>query len=754
MSSAVPTPVVLEQKLRDHGAFLGDARTVTWLRIAGLHHILRWLQEAPGDTWQERWDAHHQHADAWKMFVEQFPPQRRGKDSRGALCNALTSLFCLRLLRPTYGWFIANPKLQLINALRRGPEKDDLERFLHVAKAHGMGHSSAESALAKLVRIMLCTGKRMPELQVQDFYDYRAFLTTFPRNPTTALGVYAAQNILHALGILSEPAPDLHVRPGRRSVDELVTSCGIKNKQIQCIFIRYFQERELHLDYHSLVNAVKSLCNLYWVDLERHHPGITSLHLPRGTAQEWKKRVRLNADGTKRINVHSVFHTVRAFYLDLAQWASEHPEEWGALVFPPPVTSADLREFRHFKHKRRQKMQDRTRQLVPLMPQLLRSVREHWTLRQQLLSHAQECVAGEIFETAGRTWQRVTRYSDRRNIQFGLDIIWVREVGVTPGTPFNCQQEEEDAFWTWAILEVGRHTGLRREEILELTRRGIDTFTTSDGQQVLTLTIAPSKTDQERWLPIAPDLAHVLATIIRRVQGNLAKFPVVERYDPNEKVMGEPLTYLFQRTRSTRRWVLSDEALPHLLRKASRRAGLKFADGEPATITSHDLRRMYATEAVHHGLPLHILAKLMGHADLETTRGYAALYDEDVLRQHRAYLARRRALRPPEEYREPTDEEWAAFETHFRRRKMALGDCFRPYQTPCPHEHACVRCPALKMDPEQLPRLIQIEHDTQFKLLEAREHGWAGEVVELETTLQGILEKKIQIQPTHIINTE
>ena len=57
---------------------------------------------------------------------------------------------------------------------------------------------------------------------------------------------------------------------------------------------------------------------------------------------------------------------------------------------------------------------------------------------------------------------------------------------------------------------------------------------------------------------------------------------------------------------------------------------------------------------------------------------------------------------PSEEYREPTEAEWEEFEKHFRHRKMALGDCYRPYRTDCPYEHACVRCPMLRMDPEQL----------------------------------------------------
>lgn len=94
-----------------------------------------------------------------------------------------------------------------------------------------------------------------------------------------------------------------------------------------------------------------------------------------------------------------------------------------------------------------------------------------------------------------------------------------------------------------------------------------------------------------------------------------------------------------------------------------------------------------------------------------------------MIRQVQAHIARRRTYRPQEEYREPTNAEWTEFEQHFRKRKLALGDCYRPYGSDCPHEHACVRCPMLRMDPEQLPRLIAIEEDTQRLLAEARDKG-------------------------------
>ena len=54
-----------------------------------------------------------------------------------------------------------------------------------------------------------------------------------------------------------------------------------------------------------------------------------------------------------------------------------------------------------------------------------------------------------------------------------------------------------------------------------------------------------------------------------------------------------------------------------------------------------------------------------------------------------SHLARRRAMRPEHEYQPVTDTEWTEFEEHFDKRKLELGNCGRPYATPCSHEHAC-----------------------------------------------------------------
>ncbi len=135
------------------------------------------------------------------------------------------------------------------------------------------------------------------------------------------------------------------------------------------------------------------------------------------------------------------------------------------------------------------------------------------------------------------------------------------------------------------------------------------------------------------------------------------------------------------------------------------------------------------------GLPPHIAARILGHIDLDTTMGYAAIYPEDVITGHRALIARRRTLRPGEEYRDLSPDERDEFLGHFELRKVELGVCTRDFGTPCVHEHACIRCPALPPDPAQRQRLEDILASLRARLAEAREQGWGGEIAGLEVSI-------------------
>lgn len=158
-------------------------------------------------------------------------------------------------------------------------------------------------------------------------------------------------------------------------------------------------------------------------------------------------------------------------------------------------------------------------------------------------------------------------------------------------------------------------------------------------------------------------------------------------------------------------------------------------------LTPHDFRRVFTTTAVPDGLPLHIASKILGHRHLNSTQPYAAVFQDDLIRTYRAFVDRRRSVRPVEEYREPTDVEWEEFEEHFALRSVELGSCARPYGSSCDHEHACIRCPMLRVDPAQLERLADIAVSLEERVAEAEERGWAGEVQQLRVSLHAARDK-------------
>lgn len=244
--------------------------------------------------------------------------------------------------------------------------------------------------------------------------------------------------------------------------------------------------------------------------------------------------------------------------------------------------------------------------------------------------------------------------------------------------------------------------------------------------------------------PIQPEswriAAEVLTAVIFRVRAGNAALPLVSAYDVFEQTWSPPMPFLFQRRYGTEDRPLTRSYIRECLVATSQSAQITVA-GKPLEWRPHDFRRIFVTDAIRSGLPPHIAAKICGHAALDTTMGYAAIYPQDVISHHRAFIARRRTERPSEEYRELTATEWDEFLAHFELRKVALGTCGRDYATPCQHENACVRCPLLRVDPAQMPRLQEIHANLIVRLQEAKDQGWLGEVATIETTMAAAAQK-------------
>jgi hypothetical protein len=458
---------------------------------------------------------------------------------------------------------------------------------------------------------------------------------------------------------------------GRRSVEQIVDGYGLQCRPVRDLLVEYLTERSPELDHTSLRSVARNLCRLFWRDLELHHPGIDSLRLAPEVAQAWKQRLAhiRDADGRPvrpRVNYRSELVFVRAFYEDIARWAADDPARWAPWVAPCPIKAAEV-TLKKANSRVKSRMDQRTRTQLPLLPALLRAVEQRRADAEERVNAASAAAAGERFAVGGQEFQRCRPGDSGR----------VHAVDLATDQRRDLSHEESAVFWSWATVEVLRHTGIRIEEMLELTHHSFVAYTLpTTGEVVPMLQVAPSKTDAERLLLVSPELAEVLTAIIFRVQ-----------------------------------W------------------------------RPHDFRRIFVTDAIRSGLPPHIAAKVCGRSTVDTTMGYAAIYPEDVIAHHRAFIARRRAERPSEEYRDLTAREWDAFLAHFELRKVALGTCGRDHGTPCAHENACVRCPLLRVDPAQIPRLQAIHANLVDRLQEAREQGWMGEVAAIETTIAAATQK-------------
>jgi Phage integrase family len=535
----------------------------------------------------------------------------------------------------------------------------------------------------------------------------------------------------------------------QRTPGELIDRYELACRPIRDLLVDCLKERQPTLDHSSLRKLSAALGGGFWKDLERHHPGIDSLRLPAQVAEAWKQRLRSRqktvvadtgektAVTVERMSYRQCLTPVRAFYLDLAQWAIEEPDRWANWVVPCPIGAEEINQ-RKAARRRKSRMDARARERLPVLPALVQAIDKRRKNAEALLQAARQARPGQTFTAAGQT---LTRSATTRSTS---GKIWADDPAT--GKRRDLAAREDLAFWAWAAVEVLRLTGVRVEELLEISHHSLVQYRLpTTGELVPLLQIVPSKTDTERLLVVSPELADVLAVIIGRVRGNTEAVPLIRAYDRRECLWIGPAPLLFQRRFGAENRRICDSTIRNMLNAALADTGLTDTDGRPLRYSPHDFRRIFITDAIMSGLPPHIAQIIAGHQDLSVTMGYKAVYPDEAIQAHLAFLTRRRALRPSEEYRVPTDEEWTEFLGHFEHRKVSTGICGRAFSTPCIHEHACLRCPMHWPDPAQRPRIAEIRDNIVARIAEAEREGWLGEVEGLKVSIAGAEDKLSQI---------
>lgn len=633
--------------------------------------------------------------------------------------GALAGLFCAQVIRPTYRWLLTRPHQPLTSKAQMTLDPDGFASLAARCADDSRVRSQAQqTALMRLSQILLRKGGGIHDVTIGDFIE---LADAIAEHGSAAKDLTLLYRFVRELGDVPAQAPT--------TLKELMVGGKLTVEQLV--------ERSGALDYASLRNVADTLAKRFWADLEAHNPGIDSLQLPTHAVVAWKERLAfIRKDGVVvrgRQGYRGQLLTVRAFYLDLARWAADEPGRWGSWVASNPITA---HEVDHKKTKRRVKARtdQRTRERLPVLPILVEFVVQRRLYQATLLAAARNADPGTTFTFGEETFARLL--APRSASTKRLRVV------DSGGRKRELILEEDYAFWSWAVVEVLRHTGIRVEELLELTHHGLVQYRLpSTGETVPLLQIAPSKLDAERLILVTPELGEILAAIILRIRGEAPTVPLVTSYDILERTWSPPMPFLFQRAYHSDARAIQRTSVGKILDDTLAASGLADVTGEPLRFTPHDFRRLFVTDAIVNGLPPHIAQAICGHRDINTTMRYKAIYPEETIIAHQAFIARRRGLRPSEEYREVAPEEWDEFLGHFKERKLSLGVCTRAYGTPCQHEHACVRCPALRLDPDEGSRLQQIHDNVEDRIAEAKREGWIGEVKGLEVTLAAAKQK-------------
>jgi len=727
------------------------ARVARRDRMRGARTILQRLMCYPGESWEQRWLASGCDAAprTWMHYLDV-----RSYDHWSPAQMGMNVLLQARVLRPSYSWLLdsrAKVNLGKFLEINGGKDLSALRELADYCTALPRQQHDVEAGLA---RVMIRTGKQIDQITGDDLLFYADVVKTSGRHRREHL----LWELLVQLGPLAAETPTLRAawsakgNSRQHSTATLVDRYGIPASGVRDLLVDYLDEIRPGMDYGSLEGLTYRLVRLFWWEVLQVNPEQADLRLSSAVATAWRERLAVTTDGRPRRDTHSILFAVRGFYRDLAEWSHDDPVRWGVWVAPWPVPRSMGRMWSKQRLRTRSEMQQRTRVLTTLLPALVTAANDHKRRTAEFLHQAQMCGDGDEFEVENCTFVRDS--PPERHVHDERARLWVR---LPPHQPrpiwirgqrqrIDVTAIEEDGFWGWAFVETLRHTGIRIEELLELTQLSLRHYTAaSTGTLVPLLHIVPSKTDCERLIPMSPELVQVLLAVLRRAKAGKDHVPLSIRYDTNEKVHSEPFPHLFARRVGTRQEVASPHYVRDVLNHLAAMAGLSDA-GQPVRFTPHDFRRLFATDAVNGGLPLHIAAALLGHLNLDTTRGYTAVFPEHIVTAHQAFIERRRQLRPLGEDRVADADEWAEFEQHFLLRRVALGECHRPYGTPCVHEHACTRCRFLRVDPAQLGRIDEMTDNAQQRLIEAKDRGWLGEVAALEESLKHLRTRQAEAQ--------
>jgi hypothetical protein len=149
---------------------------------------------------------------------------------------------------------------------------------------------------------------------------------------------------------------------------------------------------------------------------------------------------------------------VRAFYLDIQQWALEDPS-WVPWAVPSPVRRGDTLGYEKARRKTVAAMHQRVRERLPHLPALADAAQRCRAETTALWDAATEHEPGEVFDHHDARYRRTASKSANLAARHhGSCSVTVENL--TTGETINLTRREDEAFWAWSIIETLRLSGM------------------------------------------------------------------------------------------------------------------------------------------------------------------------------------------------------------------------------------------------------------------------------------------------------
>jgi hypothetical protein len=125
---------------------------------------------------------------------------------------------------------------------------------------------------------------------------------------------------------------------------------------------------------------------------------------------------------------------------------------WAQWAAPSPVRRGDTDGYRKAHRRVTANMHQRVRDRLPQLPTLVQTVEQHRADQVGLLSAAAATPIGETFAHRSRGFRRTIPPSYEKS-EYRDTTPPVLVEGLATGERINLSHTEDEAFWSWAIVE-------------------------------------------------------------------------------------------------------------------------------------------------------------------------------------------------------------------------------------------------------------------------------------------------------------